>query len=56
MLEPIMDVSGSIALFEIDPLTYAGTVEALSEALPSAGVRVELDLAGLERCVVAELG
>jgi len=56
MLEPIMDASGSIVLFEIDPLTYAGTVEALSEALPSASVRVELDLAGLERCVVAELG
>ena len=56
MLEPIMNASGSIALFEIDPLTYAGTVEALSEALPSASVRVELDLAGLERCVVAELG
>jgi len=56
MLEPIMDASGSIALFEIDPLTYAGTVQALSEALPSARVRVELDLAGLERCVIAELG
>jgi release factor glutamine methyltransferase len=56
MLELIMAPSGSIALFEIDPLTYAGTMEALSEALPSASVRVELDLAGLERCVVAELG
>jgi release factor glutamine methyltransferase len=56
MLEPIMDASGSIVLFEIDPLTYVGTVGALSEALPSASVRVELDLAGLERCVVAELG
>lgn len=56
MMEPIMDASGSIVLFEIDPLTYVGTVEALSKALPSASVRVELDLAGLERCVVAELG
>ncbi|MCX8250438.1 MAG: peptide chain release factor N(5)-glutamine methyltransferase [Dehalococcoidia bacterium] len=56
MLEPIMDASGSIVLFEIDPLTYVGAVEALSEALPSASIRVELDLAGLERCVVAELG
>ena len=56
MLDAIMDASGSIALFEIDPLTCAGTIETLSQALPSASVRVELDLAGLERCVVAELG
>ncbi len=56
LLEAVMDPSGSMALFEIDPLTYAGTVEALSEALPGASVRVEMDLAGLERCVVAELG
>jgi release factor glutamine methyltransferase len=56
LLKAVMDPSGSIALFEIDPLTYAGTVEALSEALPGASVRVEKDLAGLERCVIAELG
>ena len=56
MLDAIMDASGSLALFEIDPLTCAGTIETLSQALPSASVRVELDLAGLERCVVAELG
>jgi release factor glutamine methyltransferase len=55
MLEAVVDPSGCIALFEIDPLTFAGTADLLSEALPTASVRVEKDLAGLERCVVAEI-
>ena len=56
MLPSIMDAAGSIALLEVDPLTARGAIAAVAEALPRAAVRVERDLAGLERCVVAELG
>ncbi|MBC8426701.1 peptide chain release factor N(5)-glutamine methyltransferase [bacterium] len=56
MLPGLMDASGSQALFEIDPLTAAGTAEILSSALPDARIQIVNDLAGLERCVTAELG
>ncbi|MCH8816187.1 MAG: peptide chain release factor N(5)-glutamine methyltransferase [Chloroflexi bacterium] len=55
MLPDIMDPAGSLALFEVDPLTAGGAAETIAAALPGARVRVELDLARLERCVAAEL-
>lgn len=55
MLPGIMDPVGSLALLEVDPLTAGGAVEAVDAALPVAGIRIEFDLARLERCVVAEL-
>lgn len=55
MLPDIMDPAASLALFEIDPLTAGGAVEAISDVLPYARVAVQHDLAGLERCVIAEL-
>ena len=55
MLSDIMDPAGSLALFEVDPLTAGGAAETIAAALPGARVRVELDLARLERCVAAEL-
>lgn len=55
MLPDIMDPAGSLALFEVDPLTARGAAETIAAALPVARVRVELDLARLERCVAAEL-
>ena len=56
MLPAIMDRHGSFALYEIDPLTVAETVRILSMVLPTAQISVINDLAGLERCVTAELG
>ena len=55
MLPDIMDPAGSLALFEVDPLTAGGAAETIAAALPGARVWVELDLARLERCVAAEL-
>ncbi len=55
MLPDIMDSAGSLALFEVDPLTADGAAEAIAAALPAARVWIELDLARLERCVAAEL-
>ncbi|MCH8235090.1 MAG: peptide chain release factor N(5)-glutamine methyltransferase [Chloroflexi bacterium] len=55
MLSDIMDPAGSLALFEVDPLTAGGAAETIAAALPGARVWVELDLARLERCVAAEL-
>ena len=55
MLSDIMDPAGSLALFEVDPLTAGGAAETIATALPGARVWVELDLARLERCVAAEL-
>ncbi|MDP6822773.1 MAG: peptide chain release factor N(5)-glutamine methyltransferase [Dehalococcoidia bacterium] len=55
-LPELLDPTGSLALFEIDPLTAAGTVEILEAALPAARVTIVNDLAGLERCVTAEIG
>jgi len=56
MLPAIMDRHRSFALYEIDPLTVAETVRILSMVLPTAQISVINDLAGLERCVTAELG
>ncbi len=55
MLPGMMDPQGSMALFEIDPLTAAGTAEILASALPTARITVVNDLAGLQRCVTAEI-
>jgi len=55
-LPELMNPSASLALFEIDPLTAAETAAALKVALPGARVSIVNDLAGLERCVTAEIG